>query len=103
MRIINKDIISYAGNPVNEDIAAIHNNSAWVLDGATGLYNKNLVHKDSDAKWFVDEWNEYLYGNIENRDMSLKEIIKKGISITKNEYYNLVDEKYIEPLAFPSS
>ena len=103
MRIVRKDIISHAGNPANEDIAAIHNNSAWVLDGATGLYNRNLVHKDSDAKWFVDEWNEYLLKNIDNQDKSLKEIIKNGISITKNKYYNLVDENHIEPLAFPSS
>lgn len=103
MRILRNDIISHAGNPVNEDIATIHNNSAWVMDGATGLYNKNLVDKDSDAKWFVDEWNEYLFGNIENWNKSLKEIIKKGISIIKNKYYNLVDENTIEPLAFPSS
>lgn len=103
MRILRNDIISHAGNPVNEDIATIHNNSAWVMDGATGLYNKNLVDKDSDAKWFVDEWNDYLLANIENWDKSLKEIIKKGISIIKNKYYNLVDENNIEPLAFPSS
>jgi hypothetical protein len=103
LRILRNDIISHAGNPVNEDIATIHNNSAWVMDGATGLYNKNLVDKDSDAKWFVDEWNEYLFGNIENWNKSLKEIIKKGISIIKNKYYNLVDENTIEPLAFPSS
>lgn len=41
---------------------------------ARGLYKRNLVHKDSLAILFINEWNEYLLKNINSQDKSLKEI-----------------------------
>ena len=48
----------------NEDVVGINPFGAWVLDGATGLNGKNLVSTESDARWYVQWWNRYLYKNI---------------------------------------
>ena len=55
----------------NEDMVGICKKGAWVLDGATGLNNKNLISKESDAKWYVSWWNKYLEENI-SKNTSLK-------------------------------
>lgn len=77
--------ISDKGNRVNEDIFNISEKAAWVLDGATGLTGSNISRFKSDASWYVDKWNEYLKKNI-NDSKSLKEIIRFGISLIKEEY-----------------
>ncbi|MGL5380696.1 hypothetical protein [Clostridium sp.] len=77
--------LSDRGNKVNEDIFNITEKAAWVLDGATGLTGSNISGFKSDASWYVDKWNEYLKKNI-NDNKSLKEIIRFGISIIKEEY-----------------
>ena len=85
----------------NEDIIGLTPHGAWVLDGATGLNNKNLVSNESDANWFVNKWNEYLNENIKNDD-SLRNIIKNGIDKIKSEYLTLVGDNKLELLDFPS-
>lgn len=57
----------------NEDIIGLSPYGAWVLDGATGLNNRNLVSIENDVKWYVSWWNEYLYENI-HRKCSLKKL-----------------------------
>ena len=86
----------------NEDIAAISPYGAWVIDGATGLNNKNLVSEESDAKWYVNWWNTYLHNNI-NRKESLKDIIGDGIEIITEEYYKLIGNEKIEKIDLPSA
>ncbi|MGL5346292.1 MAG: hypothetical protein ACRDA3_02990 [Peptostreptococcaceae bacterium] len=86
----------------NEDIIGFTPKGIWVLDGATGLNNKNLVSNKSDAKWYVTWWNEYLYKNI-GQEKSLKEIIKDGISKIKQEYLDKLKDKNISKLDHPSS
>lgn len=103
MEIKKQQCLSYPGNIVNEDIATITSSSAWVLDGATGLNGKNLIHDESDAKWFVSQWNSYLLNNINNTHINLKEIIKNGIIEIKNKYYGLLNDKNVKPIDLPSS
>lgn len=85
----------------NEDIVGLTPYGAWVLDGATGLNNKNLISDESDAKWYVNWWNKYLHKNI-NRNDSLKEIIKEGVENIKNEYFTLLKDNKVESLDYPS-
>ncbi|CCL27434.1 TPA: hypothetical protein KO185_002184 [Clostridioides difficile] len=85
----------------NEDIVGLSPYGAWVLDGATGLNNKNLVSTESDAKWYVSWWNSYLHENMERED-SLKVIIKEGIEEITKEYYKLTDDKEVEAIDIPS-
>lgn len=103
MNIKKSDVLCCQGSArYNEDIVGVTPWGAWVLDGATGLNNKNLVAKDSDAKWYVSWWNEYLHNNIKN-DKSLKNIMLSGIKDIKHDYYKQIGENKIEKLDTPSS
>ena len=85
----------------NEDVAGISRYGAWVLDGATGLNNKKIVSDESDAKWYVDWWNNYLSQNID-KDFSLKDILYNGIDIVTREYKNTVGNTKVDKLDIPS-
>ncbi|RDY26481.1 hypothetical protein CHL78_013405 [Romboutsia weinsteinii] len=86
----------------NEDIVGITPFGAWVLDGATGLNNKNNISRESDAKWYVQWWNKYLYNNI-SRNESLRKIILDGIVAIKKEYYSKTEGISVEKIDTPSS
>lgn len=104
MSIVIKDykILCNKGSaPYNEDIAGVTPYGAWVLDGATGLNNKNLVSKESDAKWYVTWWNEYLHENI-NENKSLKLIVSEGVDKIKDEYFGQVGDLKVESIDMPS-
>lgn len=85
----------------NEDVAGISRYGAWVLDGATGLNNKKIVSDESDAKWYVDWWNNYLSQNID-KEFSLKDILYNGIDIVTREYKNTVGNTKVDKLDIPS-
>lgn len=103
MRKIISSSISKPGHRINEDIASVSKNSAWVLDGATGLNNKNLIAEDSDAKWFVEKWNAYLIQHVDDIEISLPEILRNGIQQISNAYFSSVDAKKITALDLPSA
>ncbi len=86
----------------NEDIIGTTPKGVWVLDGATGLNNKNLVCKESDAKWYVTWWNEYLNENID-KNKNLKDIVKEGIRLINKEYEEKLENSEITKLDKPSS
>lgn len=86
----------------NEDIVGVCPKGAWVLDGATGLNNKNLISKESDAKWYVSWWNKYLRENI-NNNKSLKEIVLEGLENIRKEYLSKLNKVSIEAIDTPSA
>ena len=86
----------------NEDMVGICKKGAWVLDGATGLNNKNLISKESDAKWYVSWWNKYLEENI-SKNTSLKKIVLDGLEDIKKEYLLKLNGLKIEELDTPSA
>lgn len=102
LKISGYKLLCNKGNgDFNEDIVGLSPYGAWVLDGATGLNNKNLVSTESDAKWYVSWWNSYLHENMERED-SLKVIIKEGIEEITKEYYKLTYDKEVEAIDIPS-
>jgi serine/threonine protein phosphatase PrpC len=103
MKFSKYDSISSAGNKVNEDIVYVTDNYGWVIDGATGLNNKNLTGSSSDANWFVNEWDKYLKENISNNSVSIKEIIFKGIGYISNKFYQITTSQHFEKVDFPSA
>lgn len=88
--------------PYNEDAAGITPFGAWVLDGATGLNNKNLVSEESDARWYTQWWNTFLHENI-SRSNSLSEIMLEGVRKIKEEYRTLLDGDEPKKIDLPSS
>lgn len=86
----------------NEDVVGICKKGAWVLDGATGLNNKNLISEESDAKWYVSWWNKYLSENL-NKNKPLKEIVLNGLENIKREYLLRLNGLEIQELDTPSA
>lgn len=86
----------------NEDMIGINESGAWLLDGATGLNNKNLISKESDAKWYVSWWDKYLKENL-SKDKSLKEIVCEGLEDIKKEYILNLNGLAFEKLDTPSA
>lgn len=96
--IINKSI-----KKVNEDITYADEDMAWVLDGATGLIEKNLTSSESDARWFVNEWDKYLKDNLKDKCRTIREIVLEGIGIIRERFYKECGLDYIEEIKRPSA
>ena len=103
MNMFYYDSICDGSSMINEDVANMNNYGAWILDGATGLNGKNLIDKDSDAKWYVKQWDEYVNKNFHRTDIDLKRIVKEGINVVKDKYYKRVKDKCVKSLDLPSS
>lgn len=103
MKFLTHDSISLAGNKVNEDTAYSADTYGWVIDGATGLNKKNLTKSESDAYWFVNEWNNYLKYNILNNSITLKEIIINGIVCISDKFYQISTSKAPNKVDLPSA
>lgn len=103
MNVNYSEMILDKGTGVNEDIGHINKNAAWVLDGATGVTKKHIFKEfDSDAQWFTHRWNEYLKLNIE-KDIDLITILKNGVNIIKNEYFEKKGNMEMDNIDYPSS
>lgn len=103
LKIKNYSLLCNQGTAkYNEDAIGITPFGLWVLDGATGLNGKNIVSDESDARWYSQWWNNFLYKNISSEN-SLKEIVLDGIRKIKKEYKYLLDGRKVEKLDLPSS
>lgn len=97
------EIINESIKKVNEDIAYADENMAWVLDGATGLTDKKLTSFESDARWFVNEWDKYLKANLNDKCKSIRNIVLEGIGIIRDKFYKESGLEYIEEIKRPSA
>lgn len=96
------DMITMPGKEINEDIAYVSENMAWVLDSATGLTDKKLTTEGSDGAWLVKMWDKYLKKELHNTKKSLSNIIEDGIDIIREEFYKEVKLDYVESIQRPS-
>ncbi len=69
----------------NEDNCFVSNNFGFVIDGATGKNKVKITNDESDAKWFSNSWKEFLIKNLANHNLTISEIVKKGIVEINNQ------------------
>lgn len=68
------------GSKTNEDLVRVTDGAAWVLDGASGFTDRQIVEDaTSDGRWYVREFDDYLQSTITDTDRSLEEIVRDGI------------------------
>lgn len=103
MKVLKSEILSRPAGDFNEDIAALYNSAAWVLDGSSSLVDRVLTPEISDGKWFVQEWNTYLEKNIENYNQDIKSILSGGVEYIRDIYQKIVKSHNVDPLRTPSS
>lgn len=75
----------------NEDIYGVIKNGAFVIDGASGLTNKNYTPSGNDVNWMVNWWKEYLEENLDDTTYSVQEILREGIGRFNKVYGEFVD------------
>jgi hypothetical protein len=63
------------GDGVNEDMYGHTSESAWVIDGATGLTDKQFSNQKSDELWFVNRISDRLSARM-SHDHSLSDIVR---------------------------
>ena len=61
-----KDILTKGGksDKENEDCVYLCDDFGFVMDGATGLLKENITNCVSDAKWYVEEFKNFLIKNL---------------------------------------
>ena len=92
----NFDTFSLPGANCNEDASFICDDFLFVIDGATGLLKENVTPERSDARWFALRWCEYLKENLPNKSISIKEIVRKGITQIDAEYMAFDGAKHVQ-------
>jgi hypothetical protein len=97
------DYISEPGSIVNEDSVYAKENYGWIFDGATGLSEVKLTSDETDARWYVRAWDEYLEKSLEPSEESLKWITEKGVEKVKKLFLNEAKRKDINKLDLPSA
>lgn len=102
MKFTNGKHFSHPGSVVNEDICCLKDAHAWVIDGSSGLTSTKITDADSDAKWFVTEWDKYLRENI-MKDKSIHQILENGITEIKNKYFRFDGAKKTTRIEHPSA
>lgn len=70
----------------NEDAIIENSDFIGILDGATGLFGKNITDFETDAKWLSNNLRDYLMLNLSNKKLSLSQIVSNGIIQMKENF-----------------
>ena len=84
----------------NEDVVGYEKNTAWVIDGASEVFDEHYFSQKNDVLWLVERLNKKLSRYVDDK-LSLEEILKlsvgsirrelteEGIELSKIEEYKL--------------
>jgi serine/threonine protein phosphatase PrpC len=97
------DNLSFTNKRINEDIFGRTNFSAWVMDGATGYYKNSINGYNSDAEWYVHQWNEFLIKNASNEKYDIKSVLSIGINKIEESYFRNLKYQLNDIHDFPSA
>ena len=101
-KFIVLDSISKSGGKSNDDLIGITESCVWLLDGATGLTDNNILPGTSDAKWFVQAVSRNMVDNLQ-KDLSLNIILENVINAVIKEFEGEVNNESIEDIQKPSA
>ncbi|WP_330632258.1 hypothetical protein [Halocatena halophila] len=91
-----------AGSGVNEDITAIGEEHAILLDGATGLTEESYTDGPTDGRWYVEALSEELSDRIPQTD-SLSRAAERAIGAVQEQYNAATSAVSPPPEAVPSA
>jgi len=84
LHIIDK--ICEPSGKINEDIAGNTNTAAWVMDGATGLGDEQLLPGASDAAWLVQHVDAFLRAHADDASLGMTELFASAIEDVRMTY-----------------
>ena len=88
--------ITKRGNAVNEDSYFSCDSFAFVIDGATAVFDKKITPFKSDAEWLSVKLNECLSKYLLNNELSLKEALRESVKILSSEYLYFLEQAGLE-------
>lgn len=103
MEFIAETATKSGGEGTNEDRVGSSEYSAWVIDGATGLTDRELTDAASDGVWYVDEFERELRQRIDDTDRSIDEIVAEIVDIVDRRFRAAIDGEISDPLLEPSA
>jgi hypothetical protein len=80
------DKVCEPSGKVNEDIAGSTNTAAWVMDGATGLGDEQLLPCASDAAWLVQRVDAFLRAHADDASLAMTELFAGAIEDVRMAY-----------------
>ena len=83
---------SKPGRAWNEDRCFACEKFAFVLDGATSIYNQKYSCFHTDAEWLSNWWYEFLKVELFDESKSVLEILEKGMELCSDEYKKMLEE-----------
>ncbi|MBQ8425392.1 MAG: protein phosphatase 2C domain-containing protein [Clostridia bacterium] len=92
---------SRAGRAWNEDRCYSCEDYAFVLDGATSLFNQKFSNLNSDAEWYSEWWCNFLTTALSDYSKSVPEILQDGVGKVVEEFKKLAGD--CEVTDFPSA
>lgn len=93
--------ISKKSRDWNEDRCYSCEKYAFVIDGATSLFNQKFSSLGSDAEWYAEWWYQYLKKSLDNYELTIPEILQNGIDLVVKEFKTLAGDEDVKD--FPSS
>lgn len=79
--------LTKAGNLNNEDSCYVCKDFGFVIDGATGVFDKNITDMPTDAQWFSNSIKDFLIKNLLNLTKTLKEIMLDAVNYATKEFF----------------
>jgi hypothetical protein len=101
LRII--DAVCEPGGRVNEDIAGSTNTAAWVMDGATGLGDEQLLPYASDAAWLVRRVDAFLRAHADDASLGMTKLIAGAIEDVRMAFQRSKLREAQAPYELPSA
>lgn len=83
---------SKPGRAWNEDRCFVSEKFAFVLDGATSIYNQKYSNFHTDAEWLSNWWYEFLKIELFDEKKTVLEILEKGMELCSDEYKKMLGE-----------
>ena len=90
-----------AGRSWNEDRCYSCEKFAFVLDGATSLFDQKFSDLTTDAEWYSNWWYIYLKDALNNEILTIPEILQNGVELVVNDFNKLSGDVVVTD--FPSS
>ena len=100
-----EDMISISGNPqrANEDLCGFIGNTAWMIDGATGVTDRIFVAGPggTDAAWLVGRIHALFMSHASRQQDSLNDILQTVLDIARAEFAALTNARGLEFYEYP--
>lgn len=92
---------TYSERAFNEDVCAADASFMFVIDGATGLGENDVMGTGDDARWFAETMKANIERRIHNADMPLSQIVREAVKEARRAY--VLDVEEMNQIDMPSA